>query len=141
MVTATKDKPKNEIPSDGWSPDDMVYITAGNGYCVSPTLATICIGPVDADGKPREEVFKPKKQATENPPDPPDKPPSRKKRVTKLKQVETVGVNDSQSQNGGSIVTPKKKHAGGRPKKKGDDVCRMTKYRREKEAAKQGVLL
>jgi len=138
MVTATKQKTKQEIPPDGWSPDDMVYITAGNGYCVSPSLQTICIGPVDADGKPREEVFKPKKQVTETPPAPPDKPPARKKGVSKLKEVGLVGVNDSQAQDGGSFATPIKKHAGGRPWKKGV-VSRVTLWRRKKKL--QGVLI
>ena len=143
MATATKDKPISAHEAhDGWGPDDQVYILYGMGYVVAPNLATVCIGPVDAVGKPLEKVFKPPGYISDTAPEPPDSPPAPKKGVTKLTDMETVGVNDSQAQNGGSYVTSKKKHPGGRPRKPaGEPVTRMTAWRRKKEAPEQGVLL
>lgn len=129
----------NQNPDDSWSPDGQVFIHYGKGYVVAPNLATICIGPVDADGKPLENVFKPPKQAEDISPDTPEKPPAPQKGVSKLMDMETVGVNGSQTQSGGSFETSKTKHPGGRPKKP-DNYSRITRWRRKKEA-EQGVLL
>ena len=141
MVTATRKArpaPKLRVPTD-WSPDGSVNIIDGQGYCLTQLGQTICIGPVDADGKPLEKLPKPIKAVTENPPNPHQTPPAPKKRVSKLKQVETVGVNDSQIQNGGSFATSKKNHLGGRPRKEGP-VHRAAGWRRRKKEL-QGVLL
>lgn len=129
----------NQNPEDGWSPTGQVFIHYGKGYCVTPDLRTVCIGLVDADGKPLEKVFKPPKKVKDVSPDTPEKPPAPNKGVSKLTDMETVGVNDSQTQNEGSFETSKTKHPGGRPKKP-DNYSRITRWRRKKET-EQGVLL
>lgn len=130
----------NQNHEDGWSPDGQVFIHYGKGYTVAPNLATVCIGPVNADGKPLEDVFKPPGYISDTAPEPPDNSPAQKKGVAKLQDMETVGVNDSQIQNGGSFATSKTKHPGGRPKKEGA-VHRTTAWRRQKAQVEQGVLL
>ena len=42
---------------DYWTPDGMTFVHYGKGYCIAPNLRTICIGSVDADGQPLENVF------------------------------------------------------------------------------------
>lgn len=107
--------------NDHWVKNDMMFICDGQGYCLNKYLQTVCIGPVDDDGNvTKDDVEKA-----------PETYSAAKNDVTKLVQVENQGANDSQAQNDVSFVTSK--HPGGRPRKTGDDVCRMTKYRRKKE--------
>ena len=107
--------------NDHWAKNDMMFICDGQGYCLNKYLDTVCVGPVDDVGN----------LIRDNVENTPETCSAAKNDVTKLNKVENQGVIDSHEQNGGSFVTSK--HPGGRPRKNGDDVCRMTKYRRKKE--------
>ena len=41
---------------DHWTKNDSIFICDGQGYAVAKNGATVCIGPVDDDGNPLEDV-------------------------------------------------------------------------------------
>lgn len=117
---AMKNKNKPLPDPVGWTPEGE-YITGGLRWGIDSFGRTCCNGP------------------EETPPNHDDSPQDVEKPVSKLMQVESVGVDDSQTQNGGSYETTKIKHPGGRPRKT-EDISRVTDWRRRKEKELQGVL-
>lgn len=104
-----------------WAKNDGVFICDGIGYSVTPLGGTVCIGPVNADGSPREVVSSAPVSVS-----------VAEKGVTKIKS--DVTVRDKLPE--GILLQPKKR---GRPRKIDDDISRMTAWRRKQEE-KQGVL-
>ena len=99
---------------DYWTKNDSIFICDGQGYAVAKNGATVCIGPVHDDGSPREDVYIALVSVSTAESD-----------VTKIK--DDVMVRDKPSE--GFLLQPKKR---GRPRKTGDDVSRMTAWRRPK---------
>lgn len=121
-----KETVKEKETRDHWSPDGQVFIHYSQGYTVSPSLKTVCIGPVGDEGRPLGAAETPLTG---------DK--DRAGGVTKPPTKGIVPPKDIQAQDGEVLL---QKNKGGRPKKApGESVSRMTEWRREKE--KQGVLL
>ena len=108
---------------DRWVKNDMVFICDGIGYCVTPLGGTVCIGPVDDDGNPLAD-------------DALTAPVSVQAAVEVVTKIDDV-INITDKDNGGILLQPKKR---GRPRKTGDDISRMTTWRRQQEE-KQGVLI
>lgn len=109
--------------TDFWTPDNMTFVTGGQGYCVGPHGGTVCIGPVDNTGKPISNALVSVQDAREV--------------VSKLPDNEIIQGINIHAQETTSFETFLK-HPGGRPRKSGE-VSRATKWRREKEL--QGVLI
>jgi len=109
-----EDKKKGN--SDRWSDDGKTFICDDNGYCVAPTGANVCIGPVDYVGKPLTNGY-----------NTPEASPDAEKDVAKLPSSKELPTADIQEQNGDSYATLK--HPGGRPRKEGP-VHRSNDYRR-----------
>lgn len=115
------------VGADLWDQYHQQERWAGNGFIMGSTLWTvtpaggICGGPV-----------------AETPQDTPPGPQDAPEVVTKLPAKGITPAENPQTQNGDSFDT---KHPGGRPRKKdGEEVSRMTQWRRDKEA-RQGLLL
>lgn len=110
--------------ADYWSSDGQVFNHYGKRYCIAPNGRTVCIGEIDAEGKPLNVD-----DATQ------DKPEV----VSKLREDKDIRDKVFQTQNEGSFETTK--HLGGRPRKAIEDVGRVTRWRRAREEKeKQGVL-
>jgi hypothetical protein len=59
---------------DHWAKDGMVFICDGRGYCVAPTGATVCIGPVDDDGNELQQDLNLTPPVNNQPPEAPVTP-------------------------------------------------------------------
>lgn len=100
---------------DHWEGNDAVYVHYGKRYTtviVDGNVGIACLGEVQ------------KAVVT---------PPNGSNRVTKVSASADGLTNTIQEQGEGTYVTM------GRPKKEGDNVSRMTKWRRKREV--QGILL
>jgi hypothetical protein len=68
---------------DGWTPDGRTFIHYGIGYRVNRALQSVCVGPVDQNGEPREAATTTPALTQDN-----------DRAVTNLQQVELVGDDD-----------------------------------------------
>ena len=110
--------------ADFWTKNDSVFVCDSNGFVVAPSGTTVCIGPVDKNGDPIKEN---QDNVLNNLLD----DSALEKGVSKIKSEGYITGDLSN----GNYETEKRGR--GRPRKTGDDVSRITKWRREK----QGVLI
>lgn len=107
-----------ERNGDKWAKNDMMFICDGGGYVVTPSLQTVCVGSVDAEGNVLEDVYKRIENAS----------------LTE-EGVAKIDTNIIPLGNGvqkGNYATTKNKKRG-RPLKKSDDLHRTTLWRRKKK--------